>query len=91
MLVATAMAQQTNTLDTLRQAFEKQQQVNLAQYSKAIDRSMAESKKTGNLNDVLILQAEQKRFELDITKPGTHTIELFMVEDGMRGTSPRSL
>lgn len=65
MLIAVApaaFAEKTNTLDALQQANQKQQHAILGQYGKALDTIMADVKKKGDLNSVLILQAEQKRF-----------------------------
>lgn len=62
-----AIAQQTNTLDTYRQAYEKQEQSVLAQYGKALDTVMADLKKKGDLDSILILQAEKKRFDVEKT------------------------
>ena len=65
----TAIAQQTNTLDTLRQTYEKHQQSILLSYGKSLDTIMADAKRKGNLDSVLILQAEQKRFTAEKTIP----------------------
>ena len=61
----TAIAQQTNTLGTYLQAYKKQQQSILSQYGKALDIAMTDVKKKGDLEAVLILQAEQKRFDAE--------------------------
>ena len=66
-IAATAVAQQTNTLDTLRQAYDKKEQSTLVQYGKALNTTMVSLKKKGDLDNVLILQAEIKRFEAEKT------------------------
>ena len=65
----TALAGQTNTLDTCRQAYERQQQSVLAQYGKALDAAMADAQRKGDLDGVLILQAERKRLDAKKTVP----------------------
>lgn len=70
-VAATATAQQTNTLDTLRQAYEKKERSALAEYGKALDTTMTALKKKGDLDNVLVLQAEQKRFEAEKTVPAS--------------------
>jgi hypothetical protein len=64
-----AVAQQTNTLDSLRQSYETKQRFILAQYGKGLDTTMADVKKKGDLDSVLILQAEQQRFGAEKTVP----------------------
>lgn len=61
----TVIAQQTNTLDTLRQIYEKKEQSILDQYGKDIDTITATFKKKGDLDNVLILQSERKRFDAE--------------------------
>ena len=68
-VAATVVAQQPNKLDTFRQSCEQQQQSFLAQYGKALGAVMANLKKRGDLDNVLILLAEQKRFDADKTVP----------------------
>ena len=68
-VAATAIAQQTNTLDTLRHTYESRQQSFLIQYGKALDAAMADLKRRGDLDNVLILQEEQKRFDAYKTVP----------------------
>lgn len=68
-ITATVLAQQTTTLDTFRQAYEKQHVALLAQYGKTLDAIMAGLKKKGDLDNVLILQAEKKRFDAEHTVP----------------------
>jgi hypothetical protein len=68
-VAATATAQQTNTLDTCQQTYEKRQQSILAQYGKTLDTVMADLKKKGDLDNLLILQAEGKRFDAEKTVP----------------------
>ncbi|MDD5523153.1 MAG: hypothetical protein PHI84_20230 [Kiritimatiellae bacterium] len=67
--VITVSAQEANTLDTYRQTYERKQQTILSQYAKDIDSAIANSKKKGDLENVLILQVEQKRFEAEKTIP----------------------
>jgi hypothetical protein len=65
----TVTAQQASTLDTFRQAYDKQQQLYLVQYGKTLDTILVSLKKKGDLDNVLILQSEQKRFEAEKTVP----------------------
>lgn len=68
-VAATVTAQEMNTLDTYRQSYERQQQSVLTQYCKALDSAMTDLKKQGDLDNVLILQTEQKRFDAEKTVP----------------------
>jgi hypothetical protein len=68
-VAAAVNAQQTNTLDTYKQARETREQTILAQYGKALDTTMAALKKKGDLDNVLILQAEKERFGAEKTVP----------------------
>jgi len=68
-VVTTVHAQQTNILDKVQQAFEARQQATLAQYRKALGTIMEDAKKDGNLDKLLLLQAEQKRFDTEKTVP----------------------
>ena len=63
------VAQQSNQLDVLKQSYEKQEQAALVQYGKALDGVMADLKKKGDLDNVLLLQSEEKRFEGEKTVP----------------------
>jgi len=63
----TVIAQQTNTLNTLRQVYEKKEQSTLTQYGKDLDTITANLKKKGDLDNVLILQSERKRFDAEKT------------------------
>ncbi len=69
MVAVTAFAQQTNTLDSLQQSYEVEQRSVLVQYGTALDTIMADVKKKGDLDGVLILQAEQKRFGVEKIVP----------------------
>jgi len=69
MVAVTAFAQQTNTLDSLRQSYEVKQRSFLVQYGTALDTIMANVKKKADLDGVLILQAEQNRFGVEKTVP----------------------
>lgn len=53
----------------LKEAFEKQQQSVLVQYGKALDSIMTDLKRKGDLDGVLILQAEQERLAAERTIP----------------------
>jgi hypothetical protein len=66
---ATVMAQQTNTLDMYRQLYDRQEQSILTQYGKTLNSVMADLKKRGDLDNVLILQTEKKRFDTDKSVP----------------------
>lgn len=66
---ATAMAQQANTLDTYKQAYEKQLQALHVQYAKALDTIIADVKRKGDLDSLLILQDEQNRFDAQKSVP----------------------
>ena len=68
-ITATGSAENTNELTVLRGAQEKQQQSVLGQYGKALDTIMADLKKKGDLDGVLVLQTEQKRFAEEKTVP----------------------
>lgn len=68
-IAVTARAQKTNALDTLRQSSELQEQVILTQYGKELDTIQGEFKSKGDLDNYLVLQAEQKRFEAEKTVP----------------------
>ena len=68
-IITSAHAQQTNILDKVQQAFEARQQATLAQYRKALGTSMEDAKKNGDLDKLLLLQAEQKRFDTEKTVP----------------------
>ena len=59
---ATARAQQPDTLETFLQAYVKQQQLMLTQYEKDLNTIMAGLKRQGDLDNLLILQSEIKRF-----------------------------
>lgn len=63
------MAGDTNALETLRQSFQKQEQALQDGYGKALASIMADLKKKGDLENVLILQDEQKRFDEEKTVP----------------------
>ena len=63
MLVSSVLyAQQTNTLDTYRQSFDKQHQILLNQYASGLNTVMVALKKKGDLDNVLILQVEIDRY-----------------------------
>ena len=64
-----ALAQQTNTLDTLRQSFQKQEQALQSGYGKSLDGIMADLKKKGDLDAYVVIEAEKKRFEAETTVP----------------------
>lgn len=66
-VATTVVAQQANSLITLRQTYEIQQQSILTQYAKTLEAMIAMFKKKGDLDNILILQAEQKRFETEKT------------------------
>jgi hypothetical protein len=68
-VATTTIAQQTNTLAAYRQSFEKQQQSILAQYGKNLDAVISTVKKSGDLDNILVLQAEKKRFDAERTVP----------------------
>lgn len=68
-VAATATAQQTNTLDTFRQSYEQREAALLMQYGTELDTFVADAKKKGDLDGVLILQAEQARFADEKTVP----------------------
>lgn len=68
-IAAQANAQGTNTLDTYKQSHERQQLANQVQYGKALDALATAVMKEGDLDAVLILQAEQKRFRAEGTVP----------------------
>ena len=63
------MAQQTNTLDTLKQTFEKHKLILMAQYGKDLDAGLSVLKTKGDLDNVLILQGELKRFDAEGAVP----------------------
>jgi len=68
-IAVTARAQKTNALDTLRQSMEMQQLAGLTQYGKALDSILAEMKAKGDLDNYLVIQTEQKRFEAEKSVP----------------------
>jgi hypothetical protein len=68
-ILTTVHAQQTNILDKVQQAFEVRQQATLAQYRKTLGAIMEDAKKDGDLDKLLLLQAEQKRFDAEKTVP----------------------
>jgi hypothetical protein len=65
----TGNAQQASTLNTYRQTYLKQEQVCLIQYEKALDVTMDDFKRKGDLDNLLILQSERKRFHEQKTVP----------------------
>jgi hypothetical protein len=69
MMAVSAMAQQPITLDTLRQSSETQQLALQAQYAKDLNTTLGEVKSKGDLDNYLVIQAEQKRFEAEKTVP----------------------
>jgi len=81
MLIAfavTVSAQQLNTLDTLRQAYEKQQQTLCAQYGTALDAINAGLRAKGDLDGILAIEAEKQRLkEQKIVLNPTEAPELF--------------
>ncbi|MEI6562997.1 MAG: LamG domain-containing protein [bacterium] len=66
---AGVFAQQTNERETFRQLIEKKQQTLLEQYGKGLDRILLDLKKKGDLDNVLILQGEKKRFDAENKVP----------------------
>lgn len=70
MAVAVAvLAQQVNTLDALHQAYEKEEHAILVQYGTALNTIISDLKKKGDLDNFLVVQAEQKRFAAENTGP----------------------
>jgi len=67
--LSVSFAQQTNTLESLRQSFEKQEQSLLVRYGKSIDMGLADMRKAGDLNGVLAMGEEKRRFEVDNVVP----------------------
>lgn len=68
-IAASAFAQQTNTVEVYRQAYEKQQKTYSAQYGTALDNTIEDLRMKGDLDNILILQAEKKRFATENTVP----------------------
>ena len=68
-LAVTAVAQPTDTLDAYRQSFVQHQQQLLAQYDKALDALPPSLKMKGDLDSLLLVEAEQKRFAARQTEP----------------------
>jgi len=69
LMTTLAIAQQTNVLDTVRQSFEMQQQAISAQYGKKLGAIMDDAKRAGDLDKLLMIQDEQKRFNTEKTVP----------------------
>jgi hypothetical protein len=68
-IAATATAQQTNRADSLHQSYERKEQSALAQYGRDLDTVMADMKKKGDLDGVIVLQAEVERFKEERAVP----------------------
>lgn len=68
-VTATVFAEKTNELTVLQGAQEKQQLSLLAQYGTALETILADLKKKGDLDGVLLVQGEQKRFAEEKTIP----------------------
>jgi hypothetical protein len=66
---AIAETQQTNSLESLRQSFQKQEQSFQEAYGKDLTRLMVDLKKQENLDAYLIVEAEKKRFDSEKTGP----------------------
>lgn len=68
-VAATVSAEQTNTLEMLRQGQSRQQQSLSEQYGKALDTIIASLRKKGDLDNLLLVQAELDRFQAEKTVP----------------------
>jgi len=75
MFVATAMGQQKSILETMRQAYQTKEQALLSQYKKGLDTALDDLKKKGDFDNFLLVEAEKKRFEKEMTVPTPTTIK----------------
>lgn len=67
--VAALPAQQTNSLLTFQRLYEQQQQAVLTRYGQDLDATLAGLQARGDLENLLTLQAEKKRFGEEHTVP----------------------
>lgn len=68
-IAVSSVAQQTNPLDAYRQSYEKHEQAYLIRYEQTLDKIVAGLKKAGDLDNLLIVQTEKKRFDSEKTAP----------------------
>jgi len=73
-----AFAQQTNSLTSIRQVLQKQEQTLLTGYGKSLDSVMSDLKKKGDLDAYLVVETEKKRFEVEKTVP-TDAKDIFKI------------
>jgi Concanavalin A-like lectin/glucanases superfamily len=68
-ITGTAFAQQNSTLEVLQQTYQTKLAALPIQYGKGIDVTLEALKKKGDLDNFLIVSAEKKRFEQEMTIP----------------------
>ena len=66
---ASSFSAQTNTLESIQQAFEQASQDALTRYGQSLDSAMQSLKKSGDLDTYLVVEAEKKRFDVEKTVP----------------------
>lgn len=68
---AVSIAEKTNDMASLQQSFEGRQKSILAQYGKSLDVEILKLQKKGDLDNLLVIQAEKARFTSEGTVPLT--------------------